>query len=194
MCVIDVDLCDAGDHVLHGVFHGHDVASAIVELVHQRIQRGGLPGPGGPGDEEDAVGLGQKRAQGHQIARIQIEPFEADHRPRLIQYAADNEGPHDVGGDGHANIHRPIVIAQAKPAIHGAAAIRERQVGTGPDAVGDGLAHVARQVAQMAHALWRSNPDLPVVLKSQKMQIGDAVLGEIQKNCVEPLNRIAIRA
>src|SRR5207244_5410141 len=50
-------LGDALELVLDRVLDGHDVEVRPVDLAQRRIQRGGLAGPGRPGDQDDPVRL-----------------------------------------------------------------------------------------------------------------------------------------
>ena len=51
----DLDLGEATDPVLHGVFDGDDLAVGTVDEVEAGVERGGFAGAGGPGDDDEAA-------------------------------------------------------------------------------------------------------------------------------------------
>ena len=57
---IDLGLADALDRIFDRVLDRQDVAAAVVEQAQRRIERRRLARTGRAGDEDDAVGLGQR--------------------------------------------------------------------------------------------------------------------------------------
>ena len=53
--VLDLDLVDAGQVILDRVFGRDDLAVRTVQRVQCRVQRRGLAGPRGTGDQEDPI-------------------------------------------------------------------------------------------------------------------------------------------
>ena len=60
---IDLRLADSVDRIFDRILDGQDVAAAVVEMLQRGVERGRLARSGRPGDEDDAVGLGQRLAQ-----------------------------------------------------------------------------------------------------------------------------------
>src|SRR3546814_14432427 len=74
-------------HTIDGIFDrildGQDVALAVVELLERRVERRRLARSGRAGDEDDAIGFGERLAQYAVGFARQAEDVEVD--PRRIQ-------------------------------------------------------------------------------------------------------------
>ncbi len=57
LLLIDRNLGDALDLVLHRIFDGDDLVFVVLDLAQRRVESGGLAGAGGSGDQHHAVRL-----------------------------------------------------------------------------------------------------------------------------------------
>ena len=79
---IDLGLADPVDRVFHRILDREDIAGGVVQQRQAGIERGGLARAGRAGDEDDAVGLSQRRAEGLQRIRGHAQPVEG--QPGLV--------------------------------------------------------------------------------------------------------------
>src|SRR5207302_6928995 len=96
---VGLDLVDAGEVVLDGVFGGGDGDAGVVDLGERGVERGGLAGAGGPGDVHDAVRLVDQLADLGEDVGIGDDFVEAERGVGFIEDAhADLLAP--LGGNG----------------------------------------------------------------------------------------------
>ena len=67
LLLVHRNLRDALDLVLHRVFDGDDLVFVVLDLAERGVERGGLAGAGGPGDQHHAVRLRDVAAELHQV-------------------------------------------------------------------------------------------------------------------------------
>src|SRR3972149_7558220 len=127
--LVGLDLVDAGQVVLDGVFGGGDVDVGGVELGQGGVEGGGLAGAGGPGDVEDAVGLGDHVAHLGERPRMRNQPLQAQHGVGLVEDAhADLLAP--LGRDGgDAEVDGAVLQAHGDAAVLGHALLGDVELG-----------------------------------------------------------------
>ena len=101
--------------VFHRVFDGHDAAVLGVQLAQQGVERGGLAGTGGTGDEDDAIGQRDELADGRLRGGIEadlghVERFASEQAERH-RFAVHR------GNGGHTNVDGVAVELQVDTAI-----------------------------------------------------------------------------
>src|SRR5262249_44933063 len=105
------------DVVLDRIFHGHDVLGVVVQALERGIERGGLAGAGGTGDQNDAVRLVDELIHGGLGVRIHAEGVQVEPACLLVE----NTQHHALavpGGDGrYAYVDRTAGDFQADAAI-----------------------------------------------------------------------------
>src|SRR4051812_12809135 len=96
---VGLDLVDAVEVVLDGVFGGGDVDAGVVDLSQRGVERRRFAGAGGPGDVHDAVRLVDQLADLGEHVGIGDDFVEAKRGVRFIEDAhADLLAP--LGGNG----------------------------------------------------------------------------------------------
>src|SRR5690606_41697615 len=100
----DVDLHDAVDFQFDGVFGGDDFDFGGIEFGQAPVEGGGLTGTGGPGDEEDAVGLGDDVADDFERAGREAEFFEVDLDGGAVEDTHHDAFAEERGHGGDADI------------------------------------------------------------------------------------------
>ncbi len=126
---VDLGLPHAGQLVLDGVLHRHDVAVAGVHARQCRIQRGGLARARGAGDQHDAVRLGRQVGESPQRLALHAHGLQAELALALVQQAQHGALAVGAGQGGDAHVDGARAQAQADAAVLGQALFGDVQVG-----------------------------------------------------------------
>ena len=110
--------------VLHRIFDGDDVDPLALDHPDGRIERGGLPGAGGAGDEEDPLLGREQTADRVLLVPVHAECVEAQHGRALAQDTDDDLLAQRGRQSRDAEVHRLAVHRHA-----GAAVLRPEPVG-----------------------------------------------------------------
>ena len=114
---LDHDLVDAGQLVFDRVLHGDDLAVRLVDDVEAGVERGGLAGTGGAGDQQDAVRQAEQLFEDRLVVREEAEFRQAEQQRGFVQ------NPHDdrlavVGGHGgNPEVHLLVAHLELDPAV-----------------------------------------------------------------------------
>src|SRR6185503_5673447 len=88
--VVHVDLVDAGQIDFRRVFRGRDVGVFAVENVEAGVQRHGLAGAGGSGDQDHALRLGEILLVDVALEGFVTQRVDAQHRRGRVENTADD--------------------------------------------------------------------------------------------------------
>ena len=97
---LNLDLADAGHLVFDGILDGDDVLVGRVDALETGVERGGLAGTGGTGDEDDAVRASNELVDKLVVFLEHAQFFEAEQEGALLEDTHD-----DTLAEGHGN-HR----------------------------------------------------------------------------------------
>ncbi|MCY1455500.1 hypothetical protein D9M71_726380 [compost metagenome] len=108
---VDLSLADAGKVVLDRVFDGEDIARYLVEVRKRGVQRRGLAGTGGPGDQENAMWFLQHahEASTHRTGHLQV----VDVQTHCLLVQQTQHHPLAVGGGQGRHPHVHFMASQA---------------------------------------------------------------------------------
>src|SRR5262249_19039804 len=185
--VVDRALHDAVDLVLDRVLGRDDLVANDVQLVQRRIERGRLAGAGGAGDENDAVGLLNDRAELFQDFRLHADLVQVERHHGAVQHADDNAFAEHGGQDADAHVHRVAADVQLDATVLWQAALGNVQVGHDLDAAGDGHGQVARRRHHFVQDAVAAIAHLVLVLERLEMDVAGLVLDAQQEDHVDEL-------
>src|SRR5262249_21467041 len=143
--VINRALHNAVDVVLDRVLGRDQLVGDLVQLVEGRVECGGFAGPGGAGDQDDAVGLVNDVAEGGQGLRLQADLVQVEGDDRAVEHANDHTFAEHGGQDADAHIDGVAADVELDAAVLRQAALGDVQVGHDLDAAADGRGQVARR-------------------------------------------------
>src|SRR5262249_20860824 len=141
--MVDLALHQAVDIVFDRVFGGDDLVGDLVELVEGGVKGGGLAGAGGPGDEDDAVGLVDQAAEVGEQLRLHAELVEVERHHRAIEDADDDAFSEHGGQDADAEVDGVAADVELDAAVLRQAAFGDVEIGHDLDAARDGHGQVA---------------------------------------------------
>ena len=146
--LVDGNLGDAADLVLDGILDGDDLVFFALDLVEGGVERGGLAGAGGAGDEHHAVGLLDVAAEAAEVFGGEADDVERELGELLghglfVEHAEDGVFAVHGGHDGDAEVDEAALVADAETAVLGDAALGDVELGHDLDAGKDGLVVLA---------------------------------------------------
>ncbi|MQM39515.1 hypothetical protein KBTX_03543 [wastewater metagenome] len=142
---VHLGLADAVEVILDRVLDGEDVAAAVVEPCDGGVERGGLAGTGGTGDQQDPVGAVDEGVDlaAQPLVHTQVLQVQA---PRLlVEQTQHHAFAVAAGQGGDAHVHRAPGDAQRDPSVLGDTLLGDVQPGHDLDA----------RDQQRGHAAWR---------------------------------------
>ncbi len=139
LLLVDRNLRDAADLVFDRVFDGDDLVFVALDLVERGIERRGLAGAGGAGDQHHAVGLANIAAEAAQIVFAKSHHVEREFAELLAHRLFVEHAQHGIfavncGHDGDAEIDEAALVAHAKTSVLRYAALGDIQLAHDLDA------------------------------------------------------------
>ncbi len=126
---IDLGLADAVQIVFDRVFHGEDVAAAVVQPHQRRVQSGGLARAGRAGDQYYAVGAADDPLHGVVVFSTHAQLAQLQPPGLLVQQAQHHPLAMPGWQGGNPHIHCPADQPQADAAVLGQALFGNVQLG-----------------------------------------------------------------
>ena len=185
---IDLGLADPVDVVLDGVFHREDIASEVVDPFQRRVERGGLAGTGGPGDQEDAVGTMNQFVHPLLVApgHAQVRQLET---PGLLVQQAQHHALAVAGRDGgDAHINRAAGDPQRDTAVLGQTFLGDVQLGHDLDARHHQRRHGAAGLQDLLQHAVDPESDCEAVLVGLDVDIRGVFLHGLGEDRVDEAN------
>ena len=132
-----------------GIFDGDDLVFVGLDLVERGVERGGLAGAGGAGDEHHAVGLLDVAAEAREVLRGEADDIKRELGEFLAHRLFVEHAEHGVfavhsGHDADAEVDEAALVANAETAVLRDAALGDVELGHDLDAGQDGLVVLAR--------------------------------------------------
>ncbi|MNS42160.1 hypothetical protein D3C72_745330 [compost metagenome] len=191
-----LNLADAVDGVLDGVFGREDVALGLVELVERRVERAGLAGARGPGDQDQPVGGLDHALPALERLAPQAQAGEARRRVQRPQEAQDHHlAP--VGVDaGHAQIDRRAGDLDRHAPVLGPAALGDVEVRHHLEAADHGAFDLFGQRHDRLHDAVEAHFDEEPVVGGAQVQVARADVDGLGEDLVDQLDdrAFALRA
>src|SRR3989344_3696578 len=178
----DLRLRYAGNSVLDRVLQREHVLAVAVHLVEQGVQRGRLSGAGGAGNQHQAVGLFNRRADESEVALGEAHAVDLP----VFGLVAQNTHHHlfaVIGGEGrYAEVHLAAADARAKAAVLRLALFVQTHVGEHLDARDHRGVHLGRErdVGQKYAVDAEAHPRL--VGHGLDVDVGGALLGGVPQH------------
>src|SRR5690242_5556767 len=119
----DLNLDDAGEPILDGIFHSHNVHTALLEESQSRIQRRRLAGARRAGDKQQSLARLQEALDARQLVRREADRVQCAHGGAPIEHA-DHDFLAVRGRQARGTqIDRDAVYRDTRPAVLWAQAI-----------------------------------------------------------------------
>ena len=132
-----LNLGDVGHLVLNRILNGDDLANPVVGLLQGGVERSGLAGAGGAGDQDDAVAGAEPASEQLQVIRLHAQVLELQVLPLLGQQPQHHRLPEGAGHGGDPHVHFPAGDAGGDTPILGQAAFGDVDAGNELDARSD---------------------------------------------------------
>ena len=114
---IDLGLANTLHRIFDRVLDRQDITAAVVEQAHRGIERGGLARPGRPGDQDDAVGFGDRFLQQAVDRRGHAEHVERDAGIFLVENTQHDAFACSGRQRRHAHVEQLAPQRQADAAV-----------------------------------------------------------------------------
>ena len=147
---IDLHLVDAGQFILHRVFHGNDVLFHRVEIIQRPVEGGGFAAAGGAGDQDDLVGPGEMFHEQGALVGLKTHLLQVEAHGALVQQPHHHLFPGAQGQDGNPHVKLLAGDGQLKATILGLAPFADIEMGHDLDAGDEIGVHLQREEVGLA--------------------------------------------
>ena len=149
LLLVDRDLGDALDLIFHRIFDGDDFVFVVLDLAERGVERCGLAGTGGPGDQHHAVRFLDVAGELDLIRFGEADDVKAELGKLLahglfVQHTEHGVFAMDGGHDGDAEIDETAFVTNAETAVLRDAAFGDIEFAHDLDARNDGGMPVLR--------------------------------------------------
>ena len=176
---VDLHLVDAGEPVLDRVLDGDDVLLGLVEDVERGVERGGLAGARGAGDQDGPVRLGERLLEALERLVREAQVLEAQHHVGLVEEAHDDLLAVDGRQRRHAHVDGLAADHEADATVLRDAALGDVQVGHDLEPREDARLHAPRDRHDLVqHAVDAEAHDQLLRLRLE-VDVGSAVVGRL---------------
>ena len=181
-------LIDAEEIVLHGIFGGHDVGVAVVDLRQRRIQRSRLAGTGGAGHEDHAVRV---RDRFHQLAfgaRLDTELLEVEGEVALVENSEHDLLAEQRGQHTHTEVDDLPADLQFDAAVLRHASFGDVQRRHDLESRDQGRAHLEGRLHDFGQRTIDAIPHAQFMLEALEVNIRGALVYRVDEDGVDELH------
>ena len=144
--LVDLDLLDPVELVLHRILDRYEGAVGRVDLGHRGVQRGGLARSRGAGHEYGAVRSPDGAPDALAVGLAHAQAVEVHHHLALVEDAHDHGFAPHHRERGHAQVHVPALDRQPDTPVLGQALLGDVELGHDLDARNQPRDQMARDV------------------------------------------------
>ncbi len=128
------NLSDAANLIFDGIFDGDDLVFVVFDFIDGGVERGGLTGTCGAGDEDHAVGLVDVTAEARDVLRVEADYIEIEVTEFFAERFFVEHAKHGVFSvnrrhDRDAEVDETAFVANAEAAILRDAALGDIEFG-----------------------------------------------------------------
>ena len=186
--VIDVALVDAAELIFDRIFDRDDIVAAVIDLVQDRIERGGFARAGRPGDENDA-----EAPAGHILDELVVvgqksELGKADIDPAFVENPHDDLFAEDDGKGGDPEIELLSIHGGGDPVVLGRPLFGDVHVGHDLEARGEGRQDLLWQAKSLVHDAVDPIADQDSVFSRLDVDVARLVLDSLADDQVRESN------
>src|SRR4051812_19875303 len=187
--LVHLHLVDAGEVEFDRIFGGGDVVARLVQLGERRVERSGLAGTGGAGDEHHAVGPVDGVLERLERLGIETELGHVELQVALVEESHDDLLAEERRADGDAEVHlASLAELELDAAVLREAALGDVQLGHDLQTAGDGRLQLHGRLHRLEEHAVHAVADAEVLLVGLDVDVGGALLDGVEEDEVHELD------
>jgi len=186
--LVDLDLVDRGEDVLHRVLDGHDVALAAVDLAEGGVERRRLAAAGGADADHHPEGRADELAPGLVGVGRHAEVGALEQGPALVEEAHRDLLAEDCRRRRHPDVEGATVDLERRLAVLGPAPLDDVHAGHDLDPADQGRAHLDREGGDVVEGAVDPEADPELVVLGLEVDVGGPVAQRLGDHQVDHLH------